>query len=902
MRSCRRRSSDVAQPRQVGQQLGADGVHHVLGVALEHRHEGLHAVEHHAAVGADHDRGEAALAHGVEQAAQVAEPRDAAEQAAGVDVERRGQLPHEARRDAGAATARRRTGARGSSRAAPPSGAARRGRRPACAPRGRGSARRRAAGRARPGRGWGTRTARARGRPGSRRPRRPPGRARRRPPRPTGPDSAPIRPVTLSAAGSSTPRRLSRFAWIHSGRSTASGAGSAPDRAAARCRRRRGARSPPRARPSARNGAGSPEGCSAATPSATLPASCQSTITSRMAGADRRPAPTTAGQARPPRPARRQRLGTRASRRRLSGVRAATTGECGARSSGAASGSSKAVNATCPPASRTIELRGGGVHRAAAAQRHHAVEARGGDLAERHGDRADRPHAVGDVGERVGRQPHPARVGRLEAEHLELAVHRGARRHVGIERRAVEQRALAAPGDPLLPAARSRARSRTTTSAIVAPSATAMESAWWGRPRLAFLEPSIGSTTTSGLPASRAEVDRAALLAERGEARALARGGARAGGRPRPRRPRRSRASGRRPRRCVPVSRARSAVVGSRREDVLAARPRRPARHPASRVRRRSPAVSYEGARDGPAPAQRAAVTHPGGPLLVIGGAGTGKTHVLVERFVWLRDQGTPPESVLVLTFSAARRPTSCARRVEARVPPPYEEIAVTTFHGFCAQLLREEARRGRASTRSRRPSRPPTGWRCCWSASTSCRSRSHDLRGNPSALLGSLVQRIDRLKDELVTAGDYAAWAAHAARGRPRRERARATPRARVRRDLRRPRPHARRGRRARLRRPRAARVPPAAREAARARAARAPATPRARRRAAGHELRAHAAAAPARRRAGRTSPRRPTTTRRSRASAARRRRTSPTSARTGPRVDRRAAARSRSAARSGC
>ena len=37
----------------------------------------------------------------------------------------------------------------------------------------------------------------------------------------------------------------------------------------------------------------------------------------------------------------------------------------------------------------------------------------------------------------------------------------------------------------------------------------------------------------------------------------------------------------------------------------------------------------------------------------------------------------------------------------------------------------------------------------------------SHDLRGNPSALLGSIVQRIDRLKDELVTAGDYAAWAA---------------------------------------------------------------------------------------------------------------------------------------------
>ena len=38
---------------------------------------------------------------------------------------------------------------------------------------------------------------------------------------------------------------------------------------------------------------------------------------------------------------------------------------------------------------------------------------------------------------------------------------------------------------------------------------------------------------------------------------------------------------------------------------------------------------------------------------------------------------------------------------------------------------------------------------------------RHHDLRGNPSATLGAIVQRIDRLKDELVTADDYAAWAA---------------------------------------------------------------------------------------------------------------------------------------------
>ena len=53
-------------------------------------------------------------------------------------------------------------------------------------------------------------------------------------------------------------------------------------------------------------------------------------------------------------------------------------------------------------------------------------------------------------------------------------------------------------------------------------------------------------------------------------------------------------------------------------------------------------------------PAQLAAVTHPGGPLLVIAGAGTGKTHTLVERFAWLAEGGTPPEAVLALTYSTA--------------------------------------------------------------------------------------------------------------------------------------------------------------------------------------------------------------------------------------------------------
>ena len=48
---------------------------------------------------------------------------------------------------------------------------------------------------------------------------------------------------------------------------------------------------------------------------------------------------------------------------------------------------------------------------------------------------------------------------------------------------------------------------------------------------------------------------------------------------------------------------------------------------------------------DGLNPKQRAAVTHPGGPLLVIAGAGTGKTRTLTTRFAWLVEQGLPPSA-----------------------------------------------------------------------------------------------------------------------------------------------------------------------------------------------------------------------------------------------------------------
>src|SRR5918996_4641169 len=88
---------------------------------------------------------------------------------------------------------------------------------------------------------------------------------------------------------------------------------------------------------------------------------------------------------------------------------------------------------------------------------------------------------------------------------------------------------------------------------------------------------------------------------------------------------------------------------------------------------------------------QRAAVTHPGGPLLVVAGAGTGKTRTLVRRFLWLVEQGASPDAILALTFSTPAAAEMRAR-LESMINSPYEELSVSTFHGFAAGLLREEA------------------------------------------------------------------------------------------------------------------------------------------------------------------------------------------------------------------
>ena len=104
------------------------------------------------------------------------------------------------------------------------------------------------------------------------------------------------------------------------------------------------------------------------------------------------------------------------------------------------------------------------------------------------------------------------------------------------------------------------------------------------------------------------------------------------------------------------------------------------------------PGEAIGGLEDGLNPAQVDAVTHPAGPLLVVAGAGSGKTRVLTRRIAHLVVQrGVSPFAILAITFTN-KAAGEMKERVAALIGPVAHDMWVSTFHSACVRILRRDA------------------------------------------------------------------------------------------------------------------------------------------------------------------------------------------------------------------
>ena len=156
---------------------------------------------------------------------------------------------------------------------------------------------------------------------------------------------------------------------------------------------------------------------------------------------------------------------------------------------------------------------------------------------------------------------------------------------------------------------------------------------------------------------------------------------------------------------------------------------------------------------------QRSAVTHGEGPLLIVAGAGTGKTQVITRRIAWLiATRRARPEQILALTFTD-RAAAEMESRVDVLVPIGLVGSTIATFNAFCDRLVREHAIELGLTSQLRVESQ----------AEILVFLREHLFElglkrylplSNPDSHLHALLGVFDRARNEDVSPGQYLAFA----------------------------------------------------------------------------------------------------------------------------------------------
>ncbi len=156
---------------------------------------------------------------------------------------------------------------------------------------------------------------------------------------------------------------------------------------------------------------------------------------------------------------------------------------------------------------------------------------------------------------------------------------------------------------------------------------------------------------------------------------------------------------------------------------------------------------------------QLQAIKHGNGPLLIIAGAGTGKTTVITERIKYLIEKKLArPEEILALTFTekAAREMET---RIDIALPYGYTNMWVMTFHSFCERILRQNALHIGLDPRFKLTSEAETTQLIRKNLFKFKLNYFRPL-GNPYKFIGGMIQHFSRLQDEDINTRDYVAWA----------------------------------------------------------------------------------------------------------------------------------------------
>ena len=155
---------------------------------------------------------------------------------------------------------------------------------------------------------------------------------------------------------------------------------------------------------------------------------------------------------------------------------------------------------------------------------------------------------------------------------------------------------------------------------------------------------------------------------------------------------------------------------------------------------------------------QQRAVSFGEGPLLIIAGAGTGKTTVITRRIAKLIESGVKPDEILALTFTE-KAATEMEQRVDILLPYGYHDLWIHTFHGFCQRVLQQHALDIGISNDFKMLEEVQQ-WLLVRQNLDEFELDYYRTLGNPTKFIKALLKHFSKLKDEEISPEEYLEFA----------------------------------------------------------------------------------------------------------------------------------------------